>query len=536
MNVQNNLLIVIFLFVSFLIWQNWEIDFNNVQSNNIEKLKNINNEVKKINNFTEKNNQEKITVSTDVLSLIINTYGGDIEEAHLLKYSDQLGLNQPLQLLKNTPEFIYQAQSELVGLNSSDDLNKTKRLYFTTEKKNYTLPNNENELHVVMHCKDKNGIFFTKTFILERGKYSIKVNYHISNKTQVPLELSMFGQLKQTVDIPKNSILNNSNFALHTFRGAAYSTNTSKYEKYKFNTILKNKNLDVQSKNGWIAMLQQYFATAWIPLTNNNTLYTEYLGNNIVAIGYKSDKKIIYPHTKNSFSAILWIGPEIQHSMAMIAPYLDLTVDYGWLWFIAQPLFKLLKLLHSFIHNWGISIIIITFIVRGIMYPITKVQYTSAAKIRILQPKIKLIREKFGDNKQRLSQEMMNLYKSEKLNPLGGCLPLLIQMPIFLALYYMLMSSVELRHAPFILWITDLSSQDPYYILPIIMGFSMFVIQKMSPNTITDPIQKKIMNYMPIIFTMFFLWFPSGLVLYYIISNLVTIIQQYWIYKKLNIK
>lgn len=220
--------------------------------------------------------------------------------------------------------------------------------------------------------------------------------------------------------------------------------------------------------------------------------------------------------------------------MAAVAPHLDLTVDYGWLWFISQPLFKLLKFLHGFIGNWGFSIIAITFIVRGVMYPLTKAQYTSMAKMRLLQPKLQAMRERIGDDKQRMSQEMMALYKSEKVNPLGGCFPLLIQMPIFLALYYMLMGSVELRHAPFALWIHDLSAQDPYYILPILMGVTMFFIQKMSPTTVTDPMQQKIMTYMPVIFTVFFLWFPSGLVMYYIVSNLVTILQQQLIYRGLE--
>ena len=220
--------------------------------------------------------------------------------------------------------------------------------------------------------------------------------------------------------------------------------------------------------------------------------------------------------------------------MAAIAPHLDLTVDYGWLWFISQPLFKLLKFIHSFVGNWGFSIIVITFIVRGIMYPLTKAQYTSMAKMRLLQPKLAAMRERIGDDKQRMSQEMMALYKAEKVNPLGGCLPLVIQMPIFPALYYMLMSSVELRHAPFILWIHDLSAQDPYYILPILMGITMYFIQKMSPTTVTDPMQQKIMTFMPVIFTVFFLWFPAGLVLYYIVSNPVTILQQQLIYRGLE--
>ena len=222
--------------------------------------------------------------------------------------------------------------------------------------------------------------------------------------------------------------------------------------------------------------------------------------------------------------------------MAAVAENLDLVVDYGWLWFIAKPLHSLLAFIQSFVGNWGVAIICLTFIVRGAMYPLTKAQYTSMAKMRMLQPKLQAMRERIGDDRQRMSQEMMELYKKEKVNPLGGCLPLLLQMPIFIALYWALMESVELRHSPFFGWITDLSAQDPYYILPLLMGASMFLIQKMSPTTVTDPMQQKIMTFMPVLFTGFFLFFPSGLVLYWLVSNIVTLIQQTLIYKALEKK
>jgi len=386
-----------------------------------------------------------------------------------------------------------------------------------------------------MTYTDAAGNTFTKTFTLKRGEYAVNVGYNVQNAGEKPLEVSTFGQLKQSINLPSHRDTGSSNFALHTFRGAAYSTPDTKYEKYKFDTIADNENLNVSAKGGWVAMLQQYFATAWVPNNNGtNNFYTANLGNGIAAIGYKSQPVLVQPGQTGQLASTLWVGPEIQDKMAAVAPHLDLTVDYGWLWFISQPLFKLLKWIHSFLGNWGFSIIVITFIVRGTMYPLTKAQYTSMAKMRMLQPKIAAMRERLGDDKQRQSQEMMALYKAEKVNPLGGCFPLLIQMPIFLALYYMLMGSVELRHAPFALWIHDLSAQDPYYILPILMGVTMFFIQKMSPTTVTDPMQQKIMTFMPVIFTVFFLWFPSGLVLYYIVSNLVTIIQQQLIYRGLE--
>ena len=232
----------------------------------------------------------------------------------------------------------------------------------------------------------------------------------------------------------------------------------------------------------------------------------------------------------------MWVGPKLQDAMEKVAPNLDLTIDYGWLWFIAKPMFQLLQFLHGIVGNWGVAIILITFIVKGLLYPLTKAQYTSMAKMRMLQPKLQAMRERLGDDRQRMSQEMMELYKKEKVNPLGGCLPLLLQMPIFIALYWTLMESVELRHAPFMLWIHDLSAPDPYYILPILMGVSMFFLQKLSPSAVTDPIQQKVMNFMPVMFTVFFLWFPSGLVLYWLVSNCVTIIQQQVIYRSLEKK
>ncbi|WKX26575.1 membrane protein insertase YidC [Tatumella ptyseos] len=533
MDSQRNLFFIAFLFVSFMVWQTWHTD-HNPQPQAQQTTQNTNTPAGDAANQASNSGQGKtITVTTDVLSLQINTRGGDIEQAKLLAYPDKLGSTTPFQLLETAPDFIYQAQSGLIGQNAPDS--NTTRPVFNATQDSYTLADGQSELRVPMTWTAADGVVYTKTFVFKRGGYAVNVDYNVNNVSQQPLSLAMFGQLKQTITLPKARDTGSSNFALHTFRGAAYSTNDEKYEKYKFDTIAEDKNLNTTTSNGWVAMLQQYFATAWIPHTSgNNTFYTTKLSDNLAAVGYKSTPVTVAAGQQQDLKATLWVGPEIQDQMAAAAPHLDLTVDYGWLWFISQPLFKLLKFLHSFIGNWGFSIIVITFIVRGIMYPLTKAQYTSMAKMRMLQPKIQAMRERHGEDKQRVSQEMMALYKAEKVNPLGGCLPLLIQMPIFLALYYMLMGSIELRHAPFALWIHDLSAQDPYYILPILMGVTMFFIQKMSPTTVTDPMQQKIMTFMPVIFTVFFLWFPSGLVLYYIVSNLVTILQQQLIYRGLE--
>lgn len=538
MTQQRNLFLIALLFVSVMIWQAWETDHapkpQAAQSASTTTNTATSTTLGASRDISAGGSGRLITISTDVLSLTINTRGGDIEKASLPTYTRQLGSNAPFEVLETTPDFIYQAQSGLIGPDGPDNA-KGERPLYNVSHDHFSLAAGQQQLVVPLTYTDSAGNTFSKIFTLKRGGYAVAVDYKVTNATNTPLELAIFGQLKQTADLPAHRDTGSSNFALHTFRGAAYSTPGEKYEKYKFSTIADNEQLDVTSKTGWVAMLQQYFASAWIPHGDvSNNFYTRKLENGVVAIGYKSDNIIIPPGQSGNIASTLWVGPELQDAMAAVAPHLDLTVDYGWLWFISQPLFKLLKFIHNYIGNWGFSIIIITFIVRGIMYPLTKAQYTSMAKMRMLQPKIQAMRERLGSDKQRISQEMMALYKSEKVNPLGGCFPLVIQMPIFLALYYMLMGSVELRHAPFALWIHDLSSQDPYYIMPIIMGLTMYFIQKMSPTTVTDPMQQKIMTFMPVIFTVFFLWFPSGLVLYYIVSNLVTIIQQQLIYRGLE--
>jgi YidC/Oxa1 family membrane protein insertase len=520
MEVQRNFFIFAFLFVSFLLWQAW-------QSQSF--LNNKTNEKKNPTfHFIDiKKNAKTIVIKNDVMSLIVNMYGGDIEEADLLAYKDTLYSSKPFKLLETASDFVYQAQSGLIGKDGPDSsVHNTRPLYFS--KKNvYKLDDSKKELRVPITYISKNGVIYTKTFILKSKRYDIQIEYKIHNLSKNTINMNMFGQIKQTINLPKKRNIYSGNFALQTFRGAAYSSVDNKYEKYKFDRISNNQNLHVTTENGWIAMLQQYFAVAWIPQhSGQNTIYTSSLDNGVAAIGYTSPSISVLPNSSTVIKSKLWIGPEIQKEMKLVAQNLDLTVDYGWLWFLSQPLLKLLTILYNIVGNWGISIILITFIMRAITYPLTKAQYTSMAKMRALQPKIKEIKEKFVNDKKRISEEMIDLYKKEKINPLGGFLPIFIQMPIFLSLYYMLIGSVELRHAPFLLWINDLSNQDPYYVLPIIMGLTMFFIQKTSSNNISDPFQKKIMNFMPVIFTVFFLWFPSGLVLYYIISNLVTIIQQ----------
>ncbi|URJ26930.1 membrane protein insertase YidC [Candidatus Blochmanniella camponoti] len=545
MDSQRNFFVIAFLIMSFILWQIWQTEYH--QSTNIQKINIHENTYPLIR--SENNDETKyvhhashvITVKTDVLLLKINTYGGDIEEAYLVNYLKDLHSKEPFHLLSTSQAFIYQTNSGLIHENipgkSYNNNNNKKFLYTTaTDKSVYIIPKNENKLQLTLTHYASDGITYTKNYIFNRNDYSIYVFYTVNNMSTYPLKIKLFGNIVQSEHYPKshNNSDNGDHFPLYSYRGPAYSADKKKYQKYSFKDI-KNMNLHINTSKGWIAMSQKYFATAWIPLTQgNNTFYTTYHDNNSASIGFQSDSIYLPIGETGKFQSILWIGPKIQEKMKEIAPNLDLLVDYGWLWFISQPLFKLLNFIYSYIENWGISIIIITLIIRLTMYPLTKAQYTSMAKIRMLQPKLSIIQEEYKNDKYQYHQKTIELYKLEKVNPLGGCLPLLIQMPIFLALYYMLSGSVELRHAEFALWIHDLSAQDPYYILPILMGITMFFIQKMSPTTITDAIQKKMMTIMLIIFTIFFLWFPAGLVLYYIASNIITIIQQYMIYRELE--
>lgn len=543
MSSQRYFFILIFLIISFILWQTWQTEYNsniNTQTKNIHQKtyssSNIINNHHEISSANEKN--QIITVITDVFLLKINKYGGNIEEAYLNNYLQNLNYKKPLHLLNNSPKNLYQINSGITTeYLTKKSLNNNTPLFTTlNNQNNYVLLDHENTLRVQLIYHDPNGITYTKNYNFNRGDYAVRINYDIKNMSTYPLTIRLFGNLIQSVYNLKseNDRDDEDTFPLYSYRGTAYSTNKEKYQKYNLKNI-KNADLNLSTNSGWIAMLQKYFVTAWVPYTQtNNTFYTTYHENNNFSIGFISDPIYIPKSQQHTLKSILWIGPKIQENMKKIAPNLDLVIDYGWLWFISQPLFKLLNCIYNYVNNWGIAIIIITLGIRLIMYPLTKAQYTSMAKIRMLQPKISLIQQEYKHDKYQYHQKTLELYKKEKVNPLGGCLPLLIQMPIFLALYYMLSGSVELRHAKFAFWIYDLSSKDPFYILPILMGITMFFIQKISPTTISDPMQKKIMNITLIIFTIFFLWFPSGLVLYYIISNIITIIQQQIIYHGLK--
>ncbi|AIW20441.1 MULTISPECIES: membrane protein insertase YidC [Vibrio] len=534
MDSQRNILLIALALVSFLLFQQWQVAKNpapqpveQAQSSSTLPAPTLADDLDPAP--AQQASAKTITVTTDVLTLSIDTVGGDVITADLNQYSAELDSSDPFVLLKNEPGHQFIAQSGLVGPQGID-LSSSNRPAYSVNADSFTLEDGQDELRIPMTYQ-ANGLEYTKTFIVKRGSYAVDVEYDVVNNSGNNATFGMYAHLRQNLMDAGGSI------TMPTYRGGAYSTEETRYKKYSFDDMQdRNLSITLPDGQGWAAMIQHYFASAWIPRNEPGTnLYTRVIGN-LGDIGVRMPNKTIATGDSAKFNATLWVGPKLQQEMAETAPNLDLVVDYGWLWFIAKPLHTLLSFIQSFVSNWGLAIIVLTFIVRGAMYPLTKAQYTSMAKMRMLQPKLQAMRERIGDDRQRMSQEMMELYKKEKVNPLGGCLPLLLQMPIFIALYWALMESVELRHSPFFGWITDLSAQDPYYILPLLMGASMFLIQKMSPTTVTDPMQQKIMTFMPVLFTGFFLFFPSGLVLYWLVSNIVTLIQQTLIYKALEKK
>ncbi|MFB1015953.1 MAG: membrane protein insertase YidC [Alteromonadaceae bacterium] len=528
MESQRSFLFIALMVVTYLLYTQWQLDnapvveqqtYSQTMETNIDSSGDFIPESSDNANTAVKStvySAQLITVNTDVVSLKINTQGGDIVEVKLLAYETEQGNNIPFTIMQNGQNR-YIAQSGLTGANGLDRIIKGRPIY-STNGVNFDTEYND-PLTVDLTYITDDGLAVTKRFTFNHSSYSVNVEYIIENNTANNVSVQLYAQLKQSTNVDTSSGL------IPTYRGAAYSTSEERYEKYDFDDI-QDQTLNVSTPGGWVAMLEHYFVSAWVPkASDNNQLYTSYTSNRDAVIGFKAPVMTVETNQVASTSAIFYVGPKNQDILESIADNLDLTIDYGFLFMISQPLFWLLIKIQSVVSNWGLAIIVITLIVKGGMYPLTKAQYTSMAKMRDLQPKMAVLKERFGDDRQKMSQGMMELYKKEKVNPAGGCLPLIVQMPIFLALYWVFLESIELRHAPFIFWIQDLSAMDPYFVLPVLMGISMFVMQKMQPMTIQDPMQQKIMQYMPVVFSIFMAWFPSGLVLYWLVSNLISITQ-----------
>ena len=453
-------------------------------------------------------------IRTDLYVADISSQGGDITRLELVGHPDTEDKSKNFVLFDNGEKHVYLAQSGLIGEGLPN--HKTEWKLAAGEQ---VLKDGEQQLEVRLEAKAANGTKLAKTYVFHRGSYQIDVRHE-----GAPAGAHAYYQMTRDGK-PAEGQGSSMMMGVTTFTGPAVFTEAEKYQKVEFADILKNKAKFAQkADNGWLAMVQHYFVTAWLATAGTaREFYMRKIGEDLYSAG------VILPVAVDGKSAVsLYAGPQEQNKLEKIATGLDLVVDYGWLTVIAAPLFWVLGAIHKLVGNWGWAIIGLTVLLKLVFFPLSAASYKSMAKMRVLTPKLVKLKEAYGDDKQRLNHEMMALYKREKVNPLGGCLPVLVQIPVFIALYWVLLGTVEMRNAPWLGWITDLSVKDPYYVLPLIMGATMFIQTKLNP-TPPDPIQAKVMLFMPIVFTGMFLFFPAGLVLYWTVNNLLSIAQQWQI-------
>lgn len=467
-----------------------------------------------------------VDIKTDVLNVTIDTKGGDIIQVSLPEYKATLGSELPFVLLEQTVNRTYVSQSGLVGKNGPD-ANPNGRPTYSVNQTEFTLADQE-KVSVDLTYTDEKGVQVTKRYTFSKGSYEIGLEFIVNNQSTESWTANLFGQIKRDRSEDPTS---STEMGMQSYLGPVFSTLENNYQKYDFDDI-DDKQFKETSKDGWVAMSQHYFLSAWIPEKGAEYNYqTRKLNGNYIA-GFLSPDFTVAAGESKTVTANFFAGPKDQDTMEIADENLKLTVDYGVLWWIASPLYMLLKWIHDLVGNWGLAIIGITILVKAALFQLNAKAFKSMAKMRKFGPEMTRLKELYGDDRQKMSSEMMKLYQKEKINPLGGCLPIVAQMPIFIALYWVLMESVDLRHAEF-LYLADLSVKDPYFILPIIMGVSMFIQQMLNP-TPPDPMQAKIMKMLPIMFTFFFLWFPAGLTLYWVVNNILSIAQQYLINKQIE--
>ena len=489
-----------------------------------------------------------VTIKTDVLAVEIDLQGGTIRSLDLLGYPiekentvvtklrSMIGLSvseknkSPVRLFNPEQEKMFVAQSGLIaGSNSAAAADHHS--VFTSGSNSYELQAGQDSVTVPLTWTDNNGLVVNKSFTFKRGSYEIALQQKVKNASQTPWSGRQYSQLLR---VPFNENSGGGMLTgLRAFDGGVIYTEKEKYKKISYDDMTED-NLDVATKGGWTAMIQHYFASAWIPpAEQENHFYTKQLKDGRFVIGSYSPEVTVAANSETDFQSQLFAGPKIQPVMEKIAPGLELTVDYSVLTFIGKPIYWLLNKIHSLVGNWGIAIIGVTLCIKLLFFPLSQASFKSMAKMRKVQPRLKELQERFADDRQRFNTEMMSLYKKEKVNPLGGCLPILIQIPVFMALYWVLGETVEFRQTPFMLWIQDLSVQDPFYILPLIMGVTMKIQQGLNPAPV-DPIQAKVIKMFPVVFTVFFLFFPAGLVLYWVVNNTLSIFQQLYITKQIE--
>ncbi len=470
-----------------------------------------------------------IHVRTDVFDLDIDPMGGDIVRLTLLQYAknhQETGAGFPL--FDQGGERYYLAQSGLASAQGPD-VHGMGRALLHCDQQDFSLSEDATTLTVDLKTRTQEGQHIVKRFVFERSSYAIKVQYLIDNQGPKEYSASFYARLKRKpIEEAGMGFL-----GVQTFTGAAIHTQETPFKKIQFKDMAK-KPFERTVTGGWAAMVEHYFVGAWIPEKDIQAHYqANQLSDNLYSVGWVASAVLVPVGAQKTITSTLYAGPEVVETLAQLGPGLDLAVDYGILWPLCQPIFWLLQKMYAFSHNWGLAIILTTILIKSLFYKLSATSYRSMGNMRKLQPKMESLKERYADDKQKLSQAMMELYKKEKINPFGGCLPVLVQIPVFIALYYVLLGSVALREAPFLGWIHDLSAKDPFYVLPLLMGLSMLVQQKLNPAP-ADPVQAKVMMFMPVVFTVLFLNFPSGLVLYWFVNNVLSILQQWFITRSIE--
>jgi len=532
-------------FIVYMIWAQWQMDYGPQPVPVTETEQNSDNRSPSVEGIpqadtSEPGNQpvspvvkevtsvsDRITVVTDVLEIEIDSKGGDIRHVLLRDYAVTADKpEEKLVLLTDASVNYFVAQSGLVSANEGTA--PSHNTIYRFEKNVYHLAEGKDVIEVPLYWENDNGVSVKKVLTFKRDDYVIDVNYTITAGEQSG-NGSDYMQLTRSrpVDV-------NGNFFIHTYTGGIVYNEEIKYEKYDFDDIAE-ENYNAQLKGGWLAMIQHYFLAAWVPEPSKDNLYFSRYNRDKdhYTLGTRTSAVSIEAGQTGEISSRFVVGPKLQYRLEDIATGLDLTVDYGILTIFAKPLFWLLDAFHGLFGNWGWAIIFLTITVKAVFYKLSEMGYKSMAKMRKVAPRIQKMKEQFGDDRQAMSKAMMDMYKREKINPMGGCFPILVQMPVFISLYWVLLESVEMRHAPFVLWLTNLTDKDPYFVLPVLMGISMYIQQKLNPAPI-DPIQQKIFQIMPFAFTIMFAFFPSGLVLYWVVNNILSIAQQYVITKRIE--
>ncbi|HNQ04712.1 MAG TPA: membrane protein insertase YidC [Thiobacillaceae bacterium] len=542
MDTQRILAFVVFSFSLFLLWGNWQ-EYNHPKPAATTRAAGVTGQEADVPSAPAQAGRvgtdarpetavvqrgARARVVTDVLTAEIDAHGGDLRDMQLLRYRQDGDTDQTFRLFEEKPGHNYFAQSGFVG----GQLPSHKTVFQLTPGE-YRMQDGKNELRVVLSA-DMNGVRVQRTYVFHRGSYVVDLETKVVNHGTTPVSGNPYYQFLRHGNPPEGQ-----SYFLYSFTGPAVYTEEGKFQKIKFEDIAKGKQDYVrQARDGWLGMVQHHFFAAWLSPdpadTSPRDFYTRALGQGQYSAGIIQPAIRVEPGAEKTLSMRLYAGPQELEKIKTLAPGLNLVVDYGWLKILAYPIFVALSWLHRLVQNWGVAIILLTVLIKLAFYPLSAASYKSMAKMRKLAPRLQRLKERYGDDRQKLHEQMMKIYQEEKINPLGGCLPILIQIPVFIALYWALLGAVELRQAPFALWITDLSKPDPYYVLPIIMAITSFIQVKLSPSS-PDPVQQKVMMAMPIIFSVMFLFFPAGLVLYWLVNNVLSILQQWQINRMIEV-